>query len=175
MPSEFFTVDESAWLRGLSKDYEKFTASGGESAHYLQCLFDAFLKCFPYRHVRNVDHQSTDAIDRSQVIQAEDFGKVLEVSSPAGHTMSDIHLDQKLRHKMNYEKGRRGQVRAAKDQFRLGYRRPISFMKGSPLKYCSNQGSKSLATAWHSSHSINLPVLSITGHLLSSSKLAWGL
>jgi hypothetical protein len=83
MPSDFFTVDESAWLRGISKDYESFTQSGGESALYLQGLFEAFMKWFPYRHARNVDHQPTEVVDRSCVIHAEDFGKVLEVSSPA--------------------------------------------------------------------------------------------
>jgi hypothetical protein len=80
MPSEFFTVDESAWLHGLSQHYGKFTLSSGESAHYLQCLFEAFLKWFPYQHARNVDHQSTEYTDRSRVILAKDFGKVLEVS-----------------------------------------------------------------------------------------------
>jgi hypothetical protein len=84
MPTDVFTPDESAWLRGVSKDYERFTQSGGESTHYLQCLFDAFPRCFPYCHARNVDHQTSDIMDRSRVILAEDFGKILEVSSRAG-------------------------------------------------------------------------------------------
>jgi hypothetical protein len=80
MPSDLFTPEEGAWLRGLSKAYEHITQSGGESAHHIQCLFEAFLRCSPYRHAWNVDHQASEERDRSRVIYTEDFGKVLEVS-----------------------------------------------------------------------------------------------
>jgi hypothetical protein len=77
MPADYFTVEENSWLRGLSKEYERFTLSGGESALYLQGLFNAFLRCFPYRHAQNVNHDAGSG--QAPVIYAEDFSKVLEV------------------------------------------------------------------------------------------------
>jgi hypothetical protein len=81
MPVDLFTVEENSWLRGCSKEYEEFTATGRESAHYIQCLFNAFLKRFPYQHARNVDHEPYDNLENAKVILVEDFGKVMEVGN----------------------------------------------------------------------------------------------
>jgi hypothetical protein len=86
MPVELSTVEDNSWLRGCAKEYDEYTAAGGESAHYIQCLFNTFLKCFPYRHVRNVDHEPHANPENAKVILAEDFGKVMEVS-----TLGSVH------------------------------------------------------------------------------------